>query len=269
METCELIDLHEQWLVAGGYAADTTATDAGELLRRINRQMPQSLGTATEAEITAWIARTEWSAQTKASYRTIIQRFFGHAVQAGYLSLNPSVNLRRPKVPRRLPRPASDEQVRRAVTGLREPWRLHCILAAHAGMRCCEIGRAYRNHFTEERICVFGKGDKTREVPTHPAIWRAVKGLPPGCLTRPREEQRDWVSVATSRALHRAGLPISLHQLRHWFATSLTAGGVNIQVVAELLGHASVATTQVYSLVPTSLLRAAVDALPDLGGPAS
>lgn len=271
METCELLERHEKWLVAGGYSAETTIPDAIELLRRVNNDLHNvdselSLGTATEQEINAWVARPGWSAQTRASYRTIIRRFFTYAVDAGYLSFDPSIHLRRPKIPKRLPRPATDEEARRAVTELPEPYRLHCLLAAHQGMRCCEIGRAERDHFDERWVRIVGKGDKVREVPTHPAVWRAVRDMPPGRLTRPREDERDWVSKATSKALERAGIRCRPHQLRHWYATTLTAAGVNIQVVAELLGHESVATTQIYSLVPKQLLRAAVDVLPDMTG---
>jgi len=247
-----------------GAFAETTVTDAIELLHRVNHDLPDSLCTATEDELINWVGQPGWSAQTRATYQTILRRFFAHIVQAGQLSRDPSLALRRPRVPRRRPRRPTDEQVRRAVTELPQPWRLHAILAAHQGMRCCEIGRVHREHITSETVFVIGKGDKHREVPTHPATWRAVRNMPDGPLTV-AAGRRDWVSKSTALQLHAIGLPIALHQLRHWFATSMTEAGVNIQVLAELLGHASVASTQIYSLVPKRLLTAAVAGLPDLG----
>jgi site-specific recombinase XerD len=261
MESTQLILLHERWMRAAAYA-DTTILDAVELLHRVNDDLPDSLATATEEELVEWTCRAGWSAQTRATYQGHIKRFFAQVVKSGYLSRDPSTGLQRPRIPKRRPRPASDEQVTRAVTELPCPWRLHAILAAHAGLRSCEIGRIKRQHVTEETLFVLGKGDKHREVPTHPAVWRAVRHLPDGPLTVVKG--RDWVSKSTALHLHAIGLPIALHQLRHWYASTLTAAGVNIQVVAELLGHASVATTQIYSLVPKRLLAEAVGALPDL-----
>lgn len=262
MESTELIQLHEEWMQAGSYA-ETTVTDAIELLHRVNHDLPDSLCTATEDELIRWIGHPGWSAQTRATYQGHLRRFFSHIVEAGHLSRDPTLTLRRPRVPKRRPRPATDEQARRAVTELPQPWRLHAILAAHQGMRSCEIGRIERADITPDLVHVIGKGDKHRDVPTHPAVWRAVRDLPDGPLTE-AAGRRDWVSKSTALQLHAIGLPIALHQLRHWFATSMTAAGVNIQVLAELLGHASVATTQVYSLVPQRLLTAAVVGLPDL-----
>lgn len=267
----DLIGLHLQHLRAGGYAA-TTIDDAGELLRRVNRDLPSGLGCATREELAAWLAHDGWSKQTRVTYRLILVRFFEWATQgpAPYLDLNPAAFLPRPRVPRTLPRPATDLQAGAAFTVKAQPWRLHCLLAGYAGMRSYEIARVRREHIDADTVHIIGgKGGMDRDVPTHPALWEAVTALPAGPLSRMRNgttATARWVSRCTAQHLHLKGIPISLHQLRHWFATTLLRQGRDIREIQELLGHASLNSTAIYTEVSSERKRAAVLSLPRLGG---
>lgn len=62
--------------------------------------------------------------------------------------------------------------------------------------------------------------------------------------------------------MHRLGVPGSGHQLRHWFATALLAGGADVRVVQTLMRHGSLSTTAIYTLVSDGQQRAALDGLP-------
>lgn len=272
MELSEgLIGLHLTYLQAAGYAA-TTIDDAGELLRRVNRDLPSGLGCATREELAAWLAHEGWSRQTRVTYRLILVRFFKWASEgpAAYLDFNPAGFLPRPRVPRTLPRPATDLQAAAACTRTAQPWRMHCLLAAYAGLRSYEIARLRREQIDESTVHVIGgKGGKDRDVPTHPRLWEAVMDLPNGGLTRMRNNSPStarWVSRCTAQHLQLRHIPISLHMLRHWYATTLLRQGVDIRVIQELMGHASLNSTAIYTMVSSAQMRAAVAALPDLLG---
>src|SRR5262245_33702704 len=86
----DLIGLHLTHLRAAGYAVNTV-DDAGELLRRVNKDLPSGLGVATREELAAWLAHDGWSRQTRVTYRLILVRFFDWATQgpAPYLDFNP------------------------------------------------------------------------------------------------------------------------------------------------------------------------------------
>jgi integrase/recombinase XerC len=147
------------------------------------------------------------------------------------------------------------------------PWALAIDLASYVGARCVEISRLDREHVTQSATRLFGKGDKYRDVPTHPYIWAAVKGRPSGALViAPRKKRRatpQQVSNGVRGELKRLGYPgFHNHMGRHRFATKVhEASGGDLRVAQELLGHASVATTQIYVGVGTGRLADAVAAL--------
>ena len=123
-------------------------------------------------------------------------------------------------------------------------------------------------------VRLFGKGSKERVVPIgsyaaaaldawlvrgRPTIMTGVTRSTPALFVNARggrlSRQSAWAVL--KRAAERAGLEadVSPHTLRHCFATHLLAGGADVRVVQELLGHASVTTTQVYTLVTVDSLR--------------
>ncbi len=122
-------------------------------------------------------------------------------------------------------------------------------------------------------VLLAGKGGKQRIVPVgrpalaalsayqvraRPALARRGRGTPAVLLnTRGGRLSRQSAWTALREAAERAGVtePVSPHTLRHCFATHLLEGGADIRVVQELLGHASVTTTQVYTLVTVDSLR--------------
>lgn len=269
MQTKAAFDEHFTYLRAAG-RADTTIAAAAELLRRIDNDLPHGLCSAYPEEIAEWLAHPGWTVGTRALYRAHIVRFCRWAVHGPNpcLDRDPSAGLPRPRVPTRMPRPATDEQVQRACTQARQPWRLHCVLAAYGGLRCCEIARLDRADVTKDDMVVHGKGDKVRTVPTDPYVWAAVRDLPAGPVTyRPRggPPTAGWVSNCTGEYLkYSLGLHVSLHRFRAWYATAALDACGDILVVKDLLGHESVATTQMYTLVNADRRRAAVAGLPRL-----
>jgi site-specific recombinase XerD len=268
----DLIDAHLTYLRAGAYSP-RTVTAAAKVLRRVDAALPYGLDNAATAELVDWLARPGWSTQTRATYRGAIVRFYRWATRDDdrWLDFDPSTGLRRPRVNRGVPRPATDDHVHACLTRAGQPFRLHCVLAAYAGLRPIEIADLDRGDVTEHNIAVrHGKGDKPAVIPTHPVVWAALRHLPAGPVTRRRRGRpadARWVCAATADHLHRLGLPVTLRNLRHWYATTLLERCHDLRVVQELMRHASVATTQVYTQVVDERRRAAVATLPVLTGP--
>ncbi len=130
-------------------------------------------------------------------------------------------------------------------------------LAALAGLRCMEIAHLRIDHIdiaTRRLWVVDGKGGKDRVVVISERLaTRLVDQIAdrndgplfyfcPTSLTPPRK----LVSQRIANAFRQHGQPVTAHQLRHWFATELLRSSRNIRIVQELLGHASLATTQLY-----------------------
>jgi integrase len=260
----DMIDAHVTWMRAGKYATNTI-NDASKLLHRLHRELPAGLDGALGEELAEWLATDGWSDQTVATYYKHIVRFYRWAAGSRdpWLSYDPSTELRRPTARRGLPRPALPEVVRTAIYDLPDPWRLVCRLTALAGLRPCEVATITRADVTEDWITIKGKGGKTRAIPTHPMIWELVAPLPAGPLIRdPRGRPVDayWVGRTGATVLRRAGHDTTLYPLRHYFGTQVQATYRDVRVTQELMGHASLDMSAVYTQVTSARLQEAVRA---------
>jgi site-specific recombinase XerD len=211
-----------------------------------------------------------------------IRTFGDHLVRTGEADSNPADLLATPKREQRLPRALGRDQVAElldripAHTPLESRDRAMFELAYSCGLRAEEIVRLDVDSmdFDSESLRVHGKGDKTRLVPVgeqaQRALRRYLETARPALAREPADGalllSRNGRRLSTSdvrRRLERwvreaavAG-HVSPHALRHSFATHLLEGGADLRSIQELLGHASVSTTQVYTRVePSSLQRA-------------
>ena len=199
--------------------------------------------------------------------------------------LNPTLNFHPPKIPKRLPKALTVDQIMSILEisgddliSLRDRALLELLYATGArvteiiNLNTTDISTMKNDDVQVTTIRVKGKGGKERVVPigsfgltavndyltrsrptlsnvlTQKALFLNQRG---GRLTR----QSAW-SIVASRAA-RAGLAevVTPHSMRHSFATHLLDGGADIRVVQELLGHASVTTTQIYTLITIDRLR--------------
>jgi site-specific recombinase XerD len=223
---------------------------------------------------------------------SVARRFFRFAVDEGLLGANPAIALTTPRLPRRLPQVLTAEQVHCLLESMnsQEPLELRdralFELLYSSGLRVAEILdlRLQDLDLEARDVRVRGKGRKVRVVP---AGYQAVQSLerylrssrpvlmtagrtPAGGSSRLVEDRvfltrRGRPMSATDvrrRLLGRlAGLGTSLgvspHTLRHSFATHLLEGGADLRSIQQLLGHASLRTTQVYTRVSATHLRSA------------
>jgi integrase/recombinase XerC len=267
MLATDAIEAHVRHLKALG-RAETTRDCARRCLTRWDRLLPMGILVALPEEIEGLLAE-DLPAGTRATYYDTIVRFFRWLARTERIDYDPTDGMSRPAVPRRVKRPPADTAVVAACTRAREPWRLHYRLAAFAGLRCIEIARLHRDDVTEDRgILLRGKGGKQRLVPTPPEVWEIVEPMPPGPVTRKlggSAATAGWVSNGGNEHLRETlGLNMTMHGLRRWFATTALDAGADLRTVQELLGHASVATTEVYTYVADEKKTAAVRAMPRL-----
>jgi integrase/recombinase XerC len=217
-----------------------------------------------------------------------LRSFARHLSQAGHGPASAFAAIRGPRLPKTLPRPLSpDAALAMLDTGTRagserEAWILArdaAVLALlyGAGLRISEaLGITRRDAPSGETdaVTVTGKGGKTRSVPVIAPIRRAIEEYLALCPYRLAPEgplfvgakggplSARIVQLATAELRGALGLPDTAtpHALRHSFATHLLGRGGDLRGIQELLGHASLSTTQMYTKVDAARLIAAYDA---------
>jgi integrase/recombinase XerD len=209
-----------------------------------------------------------------------VRTYFGFLVSEGRLADNPSDRLESPRRGRVLPPTLSVAEVEALLGSPRveEPlaWRDRALLEIGygAGLRVSEIcGLGITDLLlTENLVRVFGKGGKERLVPIGRSVIGAVsvylhtirpeldRGRSGGRVLlnargQPLSRVGAWGIV--KRAAARAGITkrVTPHTLRHSFATHLLEGGADLRAVQEMLGHADLSTTQIYTHVDREYLR--------------
>jgi integrase/recombinase XerD len=196
---------------------------------------------------------------------------------------DPSGKVRSPKLPKRLPKSLTQEQVMQLLSAagpepedeVVDPLRLRnraiLELMYSTGARVSEIANLDVDEVAEGGwLRLKGKGSKERLVPVGSYAAHALeaylvrvrpvlvsKGGTPALFVNQRgtrlSRQSIWEIIQTAGNV--CNLSVSPHSLRHSFATHLIEGGADVRVVQELLGHASVATTQIYTMVTVDTLR--------------
>ncbi len=254
-------------------------TDYLSFLRARGRAAPAEVSARDVADYLLMLRRAGAAAATLARRRSALRGYHGHCVRTGLQAEDPAASLPALKLGRRLPRALAIEEVERLLAqpvaktqlGLRD--RALLELAYASGLRVSELVGLDRTaiQWEDQTVRVLGKGDKQRIVPfgrpASEALKRYLEGARPLLARRGTEEalflnrwgrrlSRMGFWKILSGYARSAGLAgrVSPHVLRHSFATHLLAGGADLRVVQELLGHASIVTTQIYTAVDRSFL---------------
>lgn len=236
----------------------------------------------------AWRTHHGWSPRSNARLLSALRAFFADCLRRGERGDDPSALLEPPKLPRPLPKALAESQIEALLAapdiatpeGLRDRAMLELMYAA--GLRVSELVDLPANavNLRQGVLRVTGKGSKERLVPlgeesrhwleryladARPALaaGRPVQatagGQVPLFLARgqkPLTRQQFWVLVKTCAAV--AGIDparVSPHGLRHSFATHLLNHGADLRALQMLLGHSSLSTTQIYTLVAREHLQ--------------
>lgn len=279
------LERFDRELRARGAAANTRRAYGTDLERFAAWASARSLrpGTVSYRQLRGYAAELSEAGlarSTVARKLAAVRSLYGHLVAIGEASQNAAELLPNPKRPSTLPRVLGREEVEtlleRIPSGSPLEVRDRAIfeLAYSCGLRCEEIVKLDLGDpdFEREVVRVHGKGGKTRLVPIgEPAQWslrRYLEAARPALIADreqsalfiSRRGRRLWPSDVRRRLgkwVREAALAggISPHALRHSFATHLLEGGADLRSIQELLGHASVSTTQIYTRVEPSRLR--------------
>lgn len=241
-----------------------------------------TLTTSDLADYPAWLTDQGLASTSVARHVVSLKSFFRYLVLEGVLNENQAALVASQKLWRRVPKVLSAAEVDRLLTAplAGEPlWRrdraiLELLYAT--GARVSEVSNLrLRDVHLVERFCLcHGKGDKERMVPMGVSAQQMVAAYlererPKLAKRRDPESEflflssrgsrlgreRIWELLKKSSRTAGVSAKISPHSLRHSFATHLLAGGADIRHVQELLGHASIATTQLYTHVDASKLK--------------
>ncbi|HET9871750.1 MAG TPA: tyrosine recombinase XerC [Propionibacteriaceae bacterium] len=267
-------------------------TDLVGLLTHLRRLKVEHLDEVTVRSLRSWLARQQTAGQARSTLQrrsAAVRVFFAWAHHTGRSCSNPAASLRSSRSARALP-PTLDHgdavdmltgAQGAAVesdgpTGLRDVAMLEVLYAT--GVRVSELCGLNRPDVDRDRqvLRVFGKGSKERSVPLGAPARRALdRWLVAGRPSLLTSESGEAVFLGergkridprvVRRIVHRAlsqvpGAPdLGPHGLRHAMATHLLEGGADLRSVQEMLGHASLATTQIYTHVTSERLRSAFE----------
>jgi integrase/recombinase XerD len=251
-----IFDHWRLWMNAAGLSERTI----GERLARMRQLLEHADIGPLELQpihILAFIGRP-LARSSKATYHGTIRAYCRWLMDQGLRTDDPTAKTPTPKRPKGTPRPVASDLLEQMLAHItRRRTRTMVLLLALAGLRAHEVAKMRGEYLVDGVIYIPGKGGKTRAIPAHPLILQAALSFPDHDPWFPAYEAQTTaehitgqaVTLAVSRALQRVGGGGGAHQFRHWFATSLLDAGVNVRVVQELLGHESLATTQIYTRV--------------------
>lgn len=280
------------WLAGNRRAARHTLlacrNDLGHFCRFLSEHLGGPAGLsqlqALEArDIRAWLSSRagEYEAASNARALSCVKSFFRYLERAGDVRSSAVFHLRSPRIPKALPRALEQEQAAQLIDhaggshgeewlNLRDTALL--LLIYGCGLRIGEaLSLTYAQRPSGESLRVLGKGNKERQVPVLPVVREAVDAYTAACphvLTPQSPLFLGARGAALDPAVFRRqlqtlrrglGLPDSAtpHAFRHSFATHLLAGGGDLRAIQELLGHASLSTTQRYTHVDRARLMQA------------
>jgi integrase/recombinase XerD len=264
--------------------AERTVESYGRDLRQFAAFLAErggALADATPEDVRAYLASGEWRPSTRARKTAAIRSFYRRRVIQGLTASDPTKVLASPRLESSLPRTLTVHEIEALLSkpkatpgGLRDRAMLETLYGA--GLRASEALalRLQDIDLDVGFVRTVGKGDKERIVPLGRMAIEALRaynerGRPflggPGTLKAPelflnfrgRRLSRQGLHAIIKHYAHEAGLPddVSAHTLRHSFATHLLEGGADLRAVQEMLGHADLSTTQIYTHVTTAHLQ--------------
>jgi integrase/recombinase XerD len=267
--------------------------DLSSYLGYLEKQGIQDAASITENQITGYLATISESgilsansvARMLAGVRGLHRFWLFESITTG----DPSSMVKPPKLPKRLPKAITISEIEKLIEAsgpdpkmledgepdlarVRDRAILELLYAT--GARISELTALNLDDLVDPTMVrLFGKGSKERIVPVgsyaqsslevylvraRPVLVKKGKGTPAlflnqrgGRLSR----QSAWQIISDAADAAKISSEVSPHTLRHSFATHLLEGGADVRVVQELLGHSSVATTQIYTLVTVDALR--------------
>jgi integrase/recombinase XerD len=280
------LDAFRTWLGAQPGVPSSGADRAG------GRAALADVGLLARADVAAFVTHLATRPEGPLAPRSIarmlssVRSFTAFTAAEGVIPTDPAASVTPPKAPARLPKAITIDEMTRllAASGggddpvqLRDRALLELLYATGAriseavGLSVDDVTALSDDEFSVVRVT--GKGNKQRLVPLGSyaraavdaylvrarPIFAARGSSTPALFLGPRggamSRQSAWLAIQAAAERADLAAHVSPHTFRHSFATHLLEGGADVRVVQELLGHASVATTQIYTLVSADTLR--------------
>ena len=240
---------------------------------------PRSVDRRTVRRYLAELGANRYAARTISRKASVLRRYFDWARRSGRIDTDPTLGLVAPRGPSRLPQVLKDDQIHTLIDKparagddeARDARDLAIVeLLYGSGLRVSELcGLRHDDlELAQAQVRVWGKGSKQRLVPlSDPAVaalraWlrdhRAsfVSADTPAASVFLNQRGRAMTPRDARRVIDRRSVvPTHPHALRHTFATHMLDGGADLRAVQELLGHADISTTQIYTHVSRERLR--------------
>lgn len=227
--------------------------------------------TISRADIERWLERP-LTAATKRNQLSVVRSWFKWMVDRDLIPKDPTVGVGRIRQPRQVPKAVDADVVQRLLAGCPDDRaRLIVSLMVQEGCRCCEVANLQVGDVDGRRqvLTLHGKGGHQRQVPLTESTRRFLAAYldaypaPAGPLVRSYQSGRaglraetisdmvrQWGVEAGVRPLRSGaarGQLFSAHKLRHTAATDMVDRGADLRTVRDILGHVSIATTQIYA----------------------
>jgi integrase/recombinase XerD len=272
---------------ASRHTLDAYRRDVRDFLEMLGRRRV-TFASAGRDDVVAWLERQRKAgrkASTVARRMAALRGFYAHLMRERIIARDPTEHVEQPRLSRPLPKILSRAAVAALVEspdvttprGLRDRTLLELLYASGLRASECLALRVRDVNRSGGYLQAMGKGRKERLVPIgaealawldryltvgRPALLGAGRESPLMFVNpRGRALSRQSLWQLVLRAARRAGLRqrVSPHTLRHCFASHLLEGGADLRAVQAMLGHADIATTQIYTHLPSSTIRRMYD----------
>lgn len=270
-EIAEFIELFLSYIVdIRGYSKATAITYQDGLYQMIESSHLYQEGEVWVFDITPYRFKI-----AQKSRRTIHTRLTAIHAFAHYLENQHHKNIRLLnatwiKVPKGLPKPIDQHYINEVIENSTPQERLLLAMLYGLGLRISELSSLRLDQIQKEWVTVHGKGDKTRQIPLLEIIHHQIEIYRQNHTPQHYLFEKNALPLNTAQLRYRLiklfkthGIKATPHQLRHSFATHLLQEGARIADVSELLGHSTMATTQIYTkLGSTQKMEAYMNAHP-------
>lgn len=264
LDWTETLNAFIQAAVSRGCSA-ITLKNYSNISSRATRQL-QSRGYASPSDVTnnalrAWWDSNDWAPSTRQTSRRVITALFDTACTLGLTDENPAESLPKSSVAYRA-RPADDRLITEAMAAAPENVALMLELMALAGHRRSEVARAHSRYIDGApgnfSMRITGKGDRQRIIPVSDDLATKVLAKSGYCFPSPKKDRNHIAPAIIGRETAKVLRPLGLtpHMLRHRYATTIVEETGDIRAAQELLGHANISTTVIYTAVTRKRLRA-------------
>lgn len=289
MTAAEILESWNAYLALGRRRSPHTVRAYAATAARMLHALPSGQDWNTIASLNAGTLRTHLAERradglgnvSAARELSALKTFIAFAREQAGLADTSRPRLRGPRVKKGLPRPVTPDEAVNLAEAVADdatvPWiaardRAVLLLLYGAGMRIAEALALPASVLPlSEKLTVTGKGDRQRIVPLLPIVQAAVSDYVRQCPWSLAKDQplfrgakggplsQGMVQRAVARARVALGLPSTAtpHALRHSFATHLLGAGADLRSLQELLGHASLSSTQIYTQVDAATLLSA------------